>query len=153
MWLRAGPPRRCKLAVCLFSVKQRAVDASDEAVMVLGGEFVLPDAQDTPILSAKRAGDEPVAAFVGVELAFPKLRVVHWRGGTLRAAVSETTVYKNREPQLGKDKIRFAENRAISAPPYDVAAAKKPYQDQFGALVAVSAKCGLALSPRRGAGM
>jgi hypothetical protein len=64
------------------------VQAGEDTGFVSAGEFVLPDAEDTPT-GAERAGDEAVAGGVGLDRVAPKGGVGFRLRGVERTTVPE----------------------------------------------------------------
>ena len=92
---------------------QHAGKFPKQATLILARQFVFPDAQHAPALPPQCPRDEPVAGFVGGELAPPEGAVVGRLRSMFRAAVPETAIDKDHEPPLGKNEIRpHAKGRA-----------------------------------------
>ena len=85
---------------------------------------MLPNAKNVPATRPKRAVNQPVSLFVGLQLALPKRAVIPWKIRVFRGAMPEASVHKNCQLELGKDKIRLAKYWRMATPAGDALAAE-----------------------------
>ena len=106
---------------------------SHESPLILTGQLVLPNAEDSPAAEAERAGDEPVAGLVAGNLLAPKFRILPRLGGVDRTTVPEAAVDEDGEFLRGKDEVRFAEHRPV--PLLEKPSVVRFYNSVFSAVV------------------
>ncbi len=105
-------------------------------------QFVFPDAQDPPAALPEGAIDKSVAGLVRVKFPVPKIAILS-RGGVMsRAPMPETAIDKHRDPPLGEQKIRVAEQGPVPSPTADEQFAKQGGQPTLRPLVATSTNPG-----------
>jgi hypothetical protein len=80
---------------------------------------MFPNPQDMPIGRPQGPVHEPVAGDVAGEFLFPESAIAFWLCRMLWATVPETAIHKNREFELWKNKIRFAEDFLMPPPAID----------------------------------
>ena len=85
---------------------------------------MFPNAQDAPLGPPQGVLHQPVAGLVAGEFLFPKRTVAGRLRPVFGAAVPEAAVHKNREFELWKKEIRFAEDFWMSPPADDFVPSK-----------------------------
>lgn len=111
------------------------LNTTQQTGFAFAGELMLPDAHDLPPALLQGACNESVALFVPVQLGPPEGVIVSRLVPMFGAAVPEAAINENREPDLRKDKIRPAEDFAVSAPSSHVIPAEKNHEGHLGLLV------------------
>jgi len=80
---------------------------------------MLPDSQNIPTKPSEGLVDNSVANFIPGKFLFPERTIGSGLGRVFRAAMPETAIHKNREFELWKNEIRFAEDFWMSPPADD----------------------------------
>lgn len=114
----------------------------EEPALVLAGQLVLPNPEDTPASRIQCAVDSPVAGLVSRNLLAPERGVGLRLGRVPRAAVPETTVDEDGGAEQREDEVRAARQLGASAPAGDAVRPENLDQPQLGALVARVADAG-----------
>ena len=114
------------------------MNPGEQAGFILSLEFVFPNPQHSPALSAQGAGHKPVSPPIRRKFLSPVSATPCGMPGMLRTTMPETAVHKDRLPRLPENKIRFTKYRLIATPTCDVKPAKQLYQRQFCICVATT---------------
>lgn len=77
---------------------------------------MLPYAEHLPALAAKGAIDESIAKSISIQLVLPELAIRPRKRSVFSTAMPKTTINKNCEALLLKDKVRISERSRISTP-------------------------------------
>jgi hypothetical protein len=82
-------------------------------------KLVSPNPQNQSAVCSQSSRHKPVAGFVAGDFLPPKCSIAFWLRSMFWTTMPETTIHKNRELELGKNKVRLAENFLIPPPAGD----------------------------------
>lgn len=83
-------------------------------------QLVLPNTQDAPAGFPQHPVYQRIATFVCGKLLLPEGVIVFRLGCMLRAAMPETTIHEDRQPEFGEDEIGLSEDGLVPPPTRDV---------------------------------
>ncbi len=103
---------------------------------------MLPNANDNPSLLFQSFCDELIPPFISAEFLPPKIAVIYGHVGMFWTIVPKTSINKNHQTFLSKNKIRFSKYWGMTPPACNAVQAEKSGEGQFGFLVTVTANAG-----------
>jgi hypothetical protein len=89
---------------------------------------MLPEAQDSPTCVSQGATYLPVPDDIGLNFCFPVVAPHAWQPTMLRTSVPETSVNKDNNTSLRKDKVWFAFKGESAPPAADPVSSQDPDQ-------------------------
>jgi len=108
-------------------------------VLILSGQFMLPDSQNLPTAPAQLAVHKTITHLVPCQLLSPESTIGSRLCSVARAAVPEATIHKNGKLEFWKNEIRFAEDRLMPPPAGDVVTSQNAQEREFCPFISTTA--------------